>query len=462
MSIIERCCTIKNLSLRGLSNASWRPWLAMVLWLALMTCTLPLAIAGQDAAEGQAAVKDAASAEPASAGESPDAGTTKPKNRAESVRAMMAHLGIGKGATVADIGAGGGQDTWVFAEVVGQDGAVLAQEITEGKVKKLKEEAKKKNLAQVRGVQGRHDDPCLPASSVDLAYVRYVYHHFSKPRKMLQGIWRGLKPGGYLVVVDKRRGTLQDWVSRDLRSKKHYWLAETTVVREAREEGFAFVECGDPYWHTNDPFILVFQRPQTSTEADGDPDPFLPLAEQSAVAALLPPQHSYKRPVFVALGEARKLIGPILAGSTGEGLDIILEEWATQKDERPPLPPQASLPSTLTEKGDPHLGPDPIDAVFFLDSYHLLFHGQTLLAKIHEKLMPDGLVYVLDREAKNPLNRREASHHRRISPEVVNQEMAAAGFSLRNEGPRLSADRFLLVFEKKKTGQIGPQDDASR
>ena len=41
----------------------------------------------------------------------------KPKDRATSVRALVSHLGLGNGSVIADIGAGNGKDTWVFAEI---------------------------------------------------------------------------------------------------------------------------------------------------------------------------------------------------------------------------------------------------------------------------------------------------------------------------------------------------------
>jgi predicted methyltransferase len=383
----------------------------------------------------------------------------KPKDRAESVRAVAAHLGVGKGGAVADIGAGGGQDTWVFAQIVGETGTVFAQEIVEIKVKSLEREATKRSLTQVRAVMGREEDPCLAENAVDLTFLRYVYHHFGKPRPMLRGIWKSLKPGGYLVVVDKRRGALRDWPERRLRTKKHFWIAETTVVREAREQGFAFVECADACWHTEDPFVLVFQRPKGKERPCGDPDPFLPLSLESSYRALLPVRGAYRRPVLIALGEARELMAPILESSSGEGLEIVLEEWATQKDERPPLPGDTSCPSVLTENGDPHLGPEPIDVVFFLDSYHLLFHGKTLLAKLHEKLLPTGCIYVLDRRTPERLSRREASHRKQISPETVEEEMVAAGFVRWFRGPQLASDRFLLVFGKAPPERIAPEVD---
>ncbi len=383
----------------------------------------------------------------------------KPKNRAESVRAVMAHLGLGEGAVVADVGAGGGADTWTFADIVGKTGTVYAEEIAEGMVKKLEKEAEKRALSQVRPVLGRLDDPCLPKDSVDLAYMRYVYHHVAKPREMLRGIWRALKPGGYFVVVDKNRGTLRDWVPRENRTHKHSWIAETTVMREAREEGFVFAGFAEDCWHAKDPFVFVFQRPKEMKEPGRDPDGFVPLKVEQCSHAFLPLRGSYRGPAFVALGDARKLIAPIMKHSSGEGIEIVLEEWATQKDEREPLPPGVDIPSVFTDKGDPRLGPEAIGAVFFLDSFHRLFHGKTLLAKIHDKLAPEGCVYVLDREAKQPLSRREASHRRQIGPETVREEMTSAGFTFRFEGPRLAPDRFLLVFGKSDPAKIAPEQD---
>ncbi len=383
--------------------------------------------------------------------------SAKPNNRAESVRAVLSHLGVGKGSAVADIGAGRGTDTWVLAEIVGEAGTVFAEEIGEGMVKSLKEAAEKKGLSQVRAVLGRDDDPSLSPGSADLAFVHHVYHHFAKPREMLRGIWRALKPGGYLVIVDKQRGTLRDWVPREIRAEKHYWIAETTVSREAREEGFAFVTCAEQRWHTNDDFVLIFKRPKELKSPGCDPDLFLSFSVEKAAPLFLPSARPYQRPVFIALGEARKLIPSLLKNSSGEGLEIVLEEWATQKEEWPPLPSNVSFPSVLTASGVPPLGPEPIDVVFFLDSYHLLFHGKTLLNKLHEKLSPTGCIYVLDREARKPLSRREASHRKMIPRTMVEREMTEAGFFLWSREPQPAPDRFLLIFGKTRSREILPE-----
>jgi predicted methyltransferase len=385
----------------------------------------------------------------------------KPANRTDSVRALVRHLDLGEGSVIADIGAGGGRDTWIFADIVGETGTVFTEEIEKNKVKSLEAEAERRDLNHVKPVLGRSDDPCLPANTVDLVYMNHVYHHFARPREMLRAIWRGLKPGGYLAIVDRRLGTLRDWVERSRRETRHYWIAETTTVREAREEGFAFIECAEQYWHTKDNFVLVFQRPEKLKEPGHDPDPFAPINVEECSRLLRPSSGQYQRPVFIALGQARDLIAPILENSAGQGLEIVLEEWATQKDERQQLPPGILMPSILTQQGDPNLPDEPIDAVFFLDTYHLLFHGETLLAKLREKLLPTGHVTILDRRAKESLSRREASHRRMIEPKMVIKEMTDAGFYIWSENPHPAPDRFLLVFGKTPAEKVSHNDALS-
>ena len=380
-----------------------------------------------------------------------DAKKRDAKARAASLRKIADRLEIRPGATIADIGAGKGRDTWVFSDIVGDQGRVFAVEITEADVVKLRSEAQSRELTQVQAVLGKSDSPGLPENSVDMAFMHYVYHHLAKPREMLRSIWRSLKPGGYFVVVDRHKGTLVDWVPREIREKKHHWLAETTVVREAREEGFLFVDFAEREWHNKkDVFVLIMQRPTEEVQVGRDPD-LMPSIDESMFADLLPASGgTCDRIALIALGEGRKLIGPLLSDCKGEAVDIVLEEWATQKDERPGVPQGIQLESLLCEKGDPKLGPRELDAVYFLDTYHLLFHGDVLLPALYQRLTDDGRIFVLDRIADKELSHREASHRRMIAPATVQKEMDGYGFQLESTPPLpASSGRFLLTFRKR-------------
>ncbi len=206
-------------------------------------------------------------------------------------------------------------------------------------------------------------------------------------------------------------------------------------------------------WFAKDSFVLVFQRPDSLKAPDRDPDALssIPL---DTVKELLPAAgKSYQRVAFVALGQGRKLIAPLLAAAPAKAVDIVLEEWATQKDERPAGPAGVDLPSVLTKQGDPGLGPEPLDAVFFLDTYHLLFHGPALLAHLRDRLANGGRVFILDRASQRELSHREASHRRMVSTALVEREMRKAGFTLLKTCPPPTGDRFLLVFGKTPASQ---------
>jgi len=46
------------------------------------------------------------------------------------------------------------------------------------------------------------DDSLLPEKSVDLVFVRNVYHHLPSPEKYFQALIKKLKPGGRVAIVE--------------------------------------------------------------------------------------------------------------------------------------------------------------------------------------------------------------------------------------------------------------------
>jgi SAM-dependent methyltransferase len=113
-------------------------------------------------------------------------------------------IGIAKGNTVADIGAGSGYMTIRMARLVGPTGKVYANDIQPRMLELLGENLKRQKIGNVEPVLGEIDDPKLPPSSVDLVLLVDVYHEFSEPQKMLRHIREALKPDGRLVLLEYR------------------------------------------------------------------------------------------------------------------------------------------------------------------------------------------------------------------------------------------------------------------
>ncbi len=158
-----------------------------------------------------------------------------------------------RGAIVADIGAGTGLFTRLFARVVGSEGRVYAVDISRGFVKNILRTTRAEGLSNVEGIVNTQTETLLPANSIDIAFVCDTYHHFEQPRPMLASIRRALRPGGMLVVVDFERieGKSSVWVL------EHVRVGKEEVIREIEAAGFRFTGQGD---FLRENYFLKFMR----------------------------------------------------------------------------------------------------------------------------------------------------------------------------------------------------------
>jgi ubiquinone/menaquinone biosynthesis C-methylase UbiE len=158
-------------------------------------------------------------------------------------REIVAATGLRRGAAVADVGAGTGLYTMLFADLVGKTGKVFAVDIAPRFLDHLRRRAAAAGASQVAVVKGGTRSINLPPASVDLVFVCDTYHHFEQPRATLDSIRRALRPGGALVVVDYRRepGKSPAWVLEHVRAGQAAVVAEIEAagfVREPAEASF--------------------------------------------------------------------------------------------------------------------------------------------------------------------------------------------------------------------------------
>src|SRR5262245_2164564 len=85
----------------------------------------------------------------------------------QSVPEIFEAMGVREGATVADVGAGGGFLTIRLARVVGSTGRVKAVDVSATEVDRLRARLDRDGIANVDVVKGDPDDPHLPPASLD-------------------------------------------------------------------------------------------------------------------------------------------------------------------------------------------------------------------------------------------------------------------------------------------------------
>jgi ubiquinone/menaquinone biosynthesis C-methylase UbiE len=106
------------------------------------------------------------------------------------------------GMVVADVGAGNGQLTLALAAAVGPDGRVFSTEIDPERLRALRKLSAEAQLGNVTVVEAKANESGLPDDCCDAIVLRRVYHHLSDPGATNASLFRALRPGGLLVVID--------------------------------------------------------------------------------------------------------------------------------------------------------------------------------------------------------------------------------------------------------------------
>ena len=171
-------------------------------------------------------------------------------------------VGLRPGDAVADIGAGTGLFTLLFAEQVGSKGTVYAVDIGPVFLKYIAEQAKKRGHEQIiKTVLNSQDSTELPAGSIDVAFICDTYHHFEHPDKMLASVHRALRPGGRLVIIDfDLRKDSGDFIKQRARAPKEVYY------REVAAAGFEQIDMKNAP-AIKDNFCAEFRRLETKPQA---------------------------------------------------------------------------------------------------------------------------------------------------------------------------------------------------
>ena len=177
---------------------------------------------------------------------------------------IMDALRIYDGATVAEVGAGGGWFVIRLARRVERNGVVYAEDVQSQMVQLIRRNVQRENLSNVRTVVGTATDPKLPPG-IDAVVIVDAYREMAcaagpscqDPVPLLKNVARSLKPRGLLGIVDFIKGEGGPGPAPDER------VDPEAVIRAAAEAGFRL-----EHRETLPPFqfqyLLVFAKDNSS------------------------------------------------------------------------------------------------------------------------------------------------------------------------------------------------------
>lgn len=169
--------------------------------------------------------------------------------------AVLAAAKIPAGARVADIGAGTGLYSLLFAQTVGPAGVVYAVDIEPRFLKLVNQRAADLDLGNVVAVLGRDADVTLPPNSVDVVFIADTYHYFTDRQAIMRTVREALAARGRLIILDY---TLDETHKEDA-ARAHVRFGKAGLVNELESFGFKRVE--EPAVEgLKDIYMVVFEK----------------------------------------------------------------------------------------------------------------------------------------------------------------------------------------------------------
>ncbi|HEY7303145.1 MAG TPA: class I SAM-dependent methyltransferase [Bryobacteraceae bacterium] len=169
----------------------------------------------------------------------------------EQPEKAIAEFHLKPGMMVGDVGAGTGFYSIRLAKCVAPGGIVYANDIQPGMLERLRANAAAQQVTNIATVLGTDSDPKLPVGKLDLVVLVDVYHEFSRPQRMLDGIRECLKPDGRLILLEFRKE------DPAVPIRPEHKMSVEEVRAEVTPEGYVFDKVVDtlPWQH-----IIFFHR----------------------------------------------------------------------------------------------------------------------------------------------------------------------------------------------------------
>jgi arsenite methyltransferase len=120
---------------------------------------------------------------------------------------IIKNLNIEYGMVLGDIGSGGGYFASEFSRKVGEGGKVLAIDVNQKSLEYISDNFEKEGSDNIEIVQANHNGLDLPEKSVDLFFLRNVFHHLPEQAEYFKNIRKFLKDDGKIAIIDyKKKG----------------------------------------------------------------------------------------------------------------------------------------------------------------------------------------------------------------------------------------------------------------
>ena len=166
------------------------------------------------------------------------------------------------GNVIADVGAGNGELAFGAHTYIDPTGKVYATELDPKKLESLKEELARRGWKNFEVLAAAEKETNLPPACCDGILLRRVYHHLTAPTEMDASLYKSLKPGGVLAIIDfppRAWLTLSDPVKGVPANRGGHGIPQKILIEELAATGFVVERIFDSW--PNDDYCVLFHKP---------------------------------------------------------------------------------------------------------------------------------------------------------------------------------------------------------
>jgi ubiquinone/menaquinone biosynthesis C-methylase UbiE len=157
---------------------------------------------------------------------------SRKQSKAEDI---LKTLNIQPGQTIADIGSGGGFFTFLFSHIVGENGTVNAIDTNQDFLDYINSQAAENGLTNIKTVLVTEESILIPHHSVDLVFVRNVYHHLQNRVQYFTQVKHLLAPSARVSIIEySRQGSVLSFHRRCGHN-----VPQQIIVEEMNKAGYS-------------------------------------------------------------------------------------------------------------------------------------------------------------------------------------------------------------------------------
>jgi ubiquinone/menaquinone biosynthesis C-methylase UbiE len=185
----------------------------------------------------------------------------------DEVARLAKAMGWKPGDVIADVGAGGGELAFAAHTYVDPTGKVYATELDEKKLEALKQELARRGYKNFEILAAAEKETNLPPACCDSILLRRVYHHLTAPKEMDASLYKSLKPGGILAIIDfppRAWLSISEPVKGVPANRGGHGIPQKILIEELTAAGLVVEKIYDSW--PNDDYCVIFRKPAAAAQ----------------------------------------------------------------------------------------------------------------------------------------------------------------------------------------------------